>query len=216
MRKGFLITLLVILLVLIAVAVALLWARPTVLENRRAAFSDQILAALKQDQLELSLPGIPAVSWENTAFSEFSLSSGEEDTITGFGVLEIPALSVEIPVVAGQDRYGLRAAAGWLPSSAKAGETGCCVIFGYRMNSNQWCLNRLGELKKGNEVTLHCPDGNTCIYTVTGSQVVAAENVLDAIGNYQDSIALVLMTDLPAGIGSHRLIVYASVDTSVG
>ena len=53
-----------------------------------------------------------------------SSEAAEKKSITGYGLIEIPAIELEMPLVKGADAYSLRAAVGWWPQSAEMGTAG--------------------------------------------------------------------------------------------
>ena len=220
MRRKAIIILFVILLLLAAVAGGLFLARPTIIDRQRQASEAELLSLIESGQLQIKIPDIPPMEGEEEEFSELEYDVPVQDAepveITGYGVISIPAIDLKMPVVNGADSYSIRAAAGWYPESAEMGGAGNCVIFGHRMSGYGRHFNRLDELKEGDHITLYNADGESFTYTVTGSEVIKPDILMDTLLEHNEGFSLTLVTCTPTGVGSHRLLVYAAMDTSVG
>lgn len=218
MRKN-VISVLCLIFVLLSMAVAaLILVRPTVLDSRRRDFQNQLLREIQAGNTEIDIPDIPAVAGEEHAFGELSLGPADETgtVIQGRGVLQIRDLDLCVPVSQGPDRYALRAGALWDCRSGGFGDEDVCVIYGYRLSDRKWPLNRLDEVKEGDEITLSSMDGTDTVYTVLRCEVVTAQDAAEKMASFQEKQGLILISDLPAGLRSHRLLIFAAVDTSVG
>ena len=141
-----------ILLLLAALIGALFLARPSVIDLRRQRAEKQIIELIKSGRTDISSIEPPAMENEEEEFGELD---AEPVTVTGCGLLSIPAIELEMAVVQGADSVSLRAAAGWLPESAPIGEAGNCVIFGHRMYEYGRHFNRLDELEAGDSIVLY-------------------------------------------------------------
>lgn len=218
MRKN-VISVLCLIFVLLSMAVAaLILVRPTVLDSRRRDFQNQLLREIQAGNTEIDIPDIPAVAGEEHAFCELSLGPADEagTVIQGCGVLQIRDLDLCVPVSQGPDRYALRAGALWDCRSGYFGDEDVCVTYGYRLSDRKWALNRLDEVKEGDEITLSSMDGTDTVYTVLRCEVVTAQDAAEKMASFQEKQGLILISDLPAGLRSHRLLIFAAVDTSVG
>ena len=103
--------------------------------------------------------------------------------------------------------------AGWLPSSAEMGAPGNCVIFGHRMKKYGRHFNRLDELEAGDEINLSAGDGDVYTYTVTGKETIEPEELFNALSSHNDGYSLTLVTCTPVGKGTHRLLIYAAMQS---
>lgn len=218
MRKNLIIVLCVVFVLLSMAVAALILVRPMVLDSRRRDFQHLLLREIQAGNDTTVLPGIPAVAGEGAAFGELSLGPADETQaiIQGCGVLRIPDLDLCVPVSQGPDRYALRAGAVWDCQSAAFGDAEVCTIFGYRLSDSQWPLNCLDEVKEGDEITLSSMDGTDTVYTVLRCEVTGARDAAGKMAAFQEEQGLILVSDLPAGLRSHRLLIFAAVDTSVG
>lgn len=203
--------LLAVFLLLSLSAGALYGMRPWIMEQRRLDQQAQLLDLMERGATRIDLTQLVEIPGEEDAFPEFSVPS--EDGLTAFAVLEIPARDLTMPVVVGDHPNARRASLAWWPRSAEVGADGLCVIYGHTLKSKEWPYNRLDQLKQGDEVCLRGAAGQES-YFVRKTEVVKAESLLDTLAALPDGLALV--ADIPAQVSSHRLVVYAEADMSVG
>lgn len=197
-----------ILLLLAALIGALFLARPSVIDLRRQRAEKQIIELIKSGRTDISSIKPPAMENEEEEFGELD---AEPVTVTGCGLLSIPAIELEMAVVQGADSVSLRAAAGWLPESAPIGEAGNCVIFGHRMYEYGRHFNRLDELEAGDSILLYNALGACFTYEVTGKETVEPSKLMDSLAENNEGFCLTLVTCTPTGVGSHRLMVRAEL-----
>lgn len=218
MKRGVLVWLFTIFMLLLLTVLGLFLVRPMVRERQRQAYMECLLASMERGEHRITLPRIPTVSGAENAFLELGLtaSTNEAGEIIACAVLEIPSIDLKMPVAEGTDTYALRVAAVRCPNSAAIGSMGTCVICGHSMKSSQWQLNRLNELKVGDELTVCNISGDRSLYVVRKSEVIKQEDMPDVLKAHSENAELILVSDLPAGVGSHCLLVYANLDTSVG
>ena len=220
MRRKLIITMFVILLLLVAAAGGHFLARPSIIDMQRQASEEELLNLIQSGQTQIEVFPVPAMEGEEVEFAELQYDVSETEVelieVTGYGVISIPSIELEMPLVKGADSYSLRAAAGCYPESAEMGAAGNCVIFGHRMSGYGRHFNRLDELKKGDQITLYNANGEHFTYTVIGSEVIKPDVLMDTLLEHNEGFSLTLVTCTPTGVGSHRLLVYAQMDTSVG
>lgn len=220
MRRSIIIILTVLLLLLVAAAGVLFLIRPSVTDMQRQTVEEQLIAMIEDGQVKIENLTIPEMEGEETEFLEseeiVSPVIPEIDTkeITGYGIIAVPAIDLKMPLVRGADTYSIRAAAGWYPESAEMGEAGNCVIFGHRTRVFGRHFSRLNELKAGDTIFLYSMDGSRYAYTVTGSEEIEPSTLMDTLLAHNDGFTLTLVTCTPVGVGSHRLMVYASLSAS--
>ena len=211
MGKKVLLTMLVLFLLLCAAAGGLFLYRPTTVDAQRQTSEAELLELLESGQTVIKDFSPPAVEGEELEFGELESSASDpvDETapmeITGYGVIYIPAIDLKMPLVEGADSYSLRAAAGWLPTSAEMGRAGNCVIFGHRMQTYGRHFNRLGEVQVGDEIKLYSMDETCYTYTVTGTETISPNVLMDTLGSHNEGFCLTLLTSTPTGVGSHRL-----------
>ena len=212
--------LLVILLLLVAAAGGLMLARPYIIERQRLNAEAALIHQIENGQIQIEIGDIPEMDGEQFTdledlgedYETPEESETEPKVVTGYGLLEIPAIELKMPLVQGADSYSLRAAAGWWPESATMGSAGNCVIFGHRMVTYGRHFNRLDELKEGDEVCLTNTDGKSFTYIVTGSEVITPSVLVDTLYEHNEGFGVTLVTCTPTGVGSHRLLVYAQLE----
>ena len=81
----------------------------------------------------------------------------------------------DIFVAYGVDEATLEKTPGWLPTSAKPGEEGTCVVYGHR-NKNH--LRALEGVKVGDIITVALPNGKNFFYTVNSVRILEREEDL--------------------------------------
>ncbi|MGN0627422.1 MAG: sortase [Oscillospiraceae bacterium] len=209
-----------ILLLLIFTAGALFLARPAIIDGRRAAAEEKLIALIEEGHTDIVDFSAPEMEGEGTEFLEVEEELGPEfpdvasEEITGYGIIVIPAIDLKMPLVRGADSYSLRAAAGWYPDSAEMGEAGNCVIFGHRMTSYGRHFNRLDELKEGDTIFLYGTDGSSYAYEVTGSETIEPDMLMDTLREHNEGFSLTLVTCTPKGTFTHRLLIYANLSAT--
>lgn len=206
-------TMALILLILTVMAGALFLLRPSIRDRQRRAAEELLMSQIQSGQTRLEDFAPPAVEGESLEFAELDgQDNPEPKVITGYGLISIPSIDLEMAVVRGADNYSLRAAAGWLPDSAEMGSAGNCVIFGHRMYEYGRHFNRLDELEEGDKITLYNASGESFSYTVTGKETIDPATLMETLTEHNEGFCLTLVTCTPTGVGSHRLLVYAALD----
>lgn len=215
-REKGIITLFVILVLLIIVAVGLVAAKPAIERIQRALIQKQLMDEIKNGSTEITLTDVPTVEGAEDEFSDAEEGSKIRDRlpsieVTGYAVIEIPAIDLAMPVVKGTDANSLCAAAGWYTESAEIGSAGNAVILGHRMYGYGEHFNRLDEVQVGDEIIITLSNYEYYTYTVTGTEVVLPDLLMDTLEKHTEGFCLTLVTCTPTGIGSHRLLVYAEL-----
>ncbi len=123
------------------------------------------------------------------------------------GILEIPKISLSLPILEGATEKNLRIASARVKGTAELGEIGNTAIAAHRSHTFGRFFNRLAELQKGDEIQI-ISEGNTLIYEVYNVVVVEPTDVSVLKGNNRDKI-LTLITCDPQVKPTHRLIVQA-------
>ncbi len=123
------------------------------------------------------------------------------------GIMDIPKIDVYLPIAEGVGLEILKFALGHMPSSAKIGEVGNCVVAGHRCHSAGVFFNRLDELEIDDTVTVKS-GGKDYVYKVYEILVVEPTDTSVLRGS-KDSKVLTLITCTPKYKSTHRLIVHA-------
>lgn len=123
------------------------------------------------------------------------------------GYVEIPKLSVLLPIYHGVGTDVLSEGIGHLPETSLpvGGESTHCVLAGHSGMSYAKLFTDLPKLEPGDEFYIHVYN-KTMIYTVDQIKTVKPTNVTDlTIVEGKDYVTLV--TCVPRGVNSHRLLV---------
>lgn len=148
--------------------------------------------------------------------SRFTLSDDERERyeqtldVTGTGIMgyvEIPKISVSLPIYHGTDDTVLQIAIGHIPGSSLpvGGEGTHCVISGHRGLPSARLFTDIDQLREGDVFMLHVLD-KTLTYQVDQIRVVLPDELDDlAIDDGLDLCTLVTCT--PYGVNTYRLLV---------
>lgn len=143
---------------------------------------------------------------EDVGEYEDILSIGEEGLI---GSIQIPSISVNMPIYHGTDDKVLSVGAGHFEDTSfpVGGESTHCVLTGHRGLPSSELFTRLDELQTGDKFFISVLD-QTLVYEVDDIQVVDPE-ILDQNGFpiVQGEDRVTLMTCTPYGINTQRLLV---------
>lgn len=129
------------------------------------------------------------------------------------GMLEIPAIELESPVLEGASQENIKYAVGHLPSSSPVNTLGekdhNFAIAGHRTYTYGQFFNRLDELKEGNEIILTTKD-KKYTYKVFETKIVKPTDV-DVIYPIKGKSVITLITCHPKNSNKKRLIVYGEL-----
>ncbi|HJA24847.1 MAG TPA: class C sortase [Candidatus Fournierella merdigallinarum] len=123
------------------------------------------------------------------------------------GYLEIPGISVRLPIYHGVDAAVLQVGVGHVESSSLpvGGESSHCVLSGHRGLPSARLLSDLDQMEVGDVFYLHVLD-QTLAYTVDEIRVVEPQEV-ESLGVQQGQDLCTLVTCTPYGVNTHRLLV---------
>lgn len=123
--------------------------------------------------------------------------------------VEIPDLSLKLPIYHGADEEALMAGVGHMERTSLpvGGDHTKCAISGHTGMHNERMFDSLDDLEKDDVVIIHSM-GMDLYYAVTYKEVVEP-NALDKLYIDCEDSQLVLITCTPRGINSHRLLVHA-------
>ncbi|WNS76381.1 class D sortase [Bacillus sp. DTU_2020_1000418_1_SI_GHA_SEK_038] len=108
---------------------------------------------------------------------DLDLQNEQKEIINSFkkgeviGILEIPKLQVELPIVEGTSEYELEKGVGHYSSTALPGQPDQILLSGHR----ETVFRRLGDLRNGDVFHVIMPYGSFS-YEITGSQIVEAND----------------------------------------
>lgn len=138
--------------------------------------------------------------------------NGEKDKVRSYevgqviGILAIPRLDRELPIVEGVDEDDLARGVGHHRATALPGQGDQILLSGHR----DTVFRRLGELKKGDQLIIEMPEG-TFSYVIYQMEIVDAEDRSVIRSTAPDEI-LTLSTCYPfhfVGSAPERYIIYA-------
>ncbi|UJF34193.1 class D sortase [Paenibacillus hexagrammi] len=124
------------------------------------------------------------------------------------GILTIPEIHLEVPIVEGTDAEQLRFAVGHFSESGELGITGQnYMIAGHRSNTFGKFFNRLDELKENDQFTIQTRE-QTLTYQVLRKKIVTPTDfsVLDPV---EGESIVTLLTCHPLYSNKQRLVVFA-------
>lgn len=122
------------------------------------------------------------------------------------GILEIPKIDAELPIVEGTNADDLKKGVGHFNGSSLPGQHGQIVLSGHR----DTVFSRLGELKIGDLLKVKIPKG-TFTYQITHTKIVASKDT-SIITLQKKQEELILTTCYPfryIGNAPKRYIIYA-------
>lgn len=132
---------------------------------------------------------------------EFKPETGEAS-----GLLLIPKIEAELPIVEGTDADDLEKGVGHYKGSFYPEENGQIVLSGHR----DTVFRKAGDLKAGDQLTMKMPYGNYT-YEITGTKIVSAKDTsIITLQNTEEE--LILTTCYPfnyVGDAPDRYIIYA-------
>lgn len=146
--------------------------------------------------------------YENHLFSNYVQMLNYSSTQV-MASIEIPVISLNIPIYHGTDEDVLNNGVGHFPFSSLpvGGKNTHCLLTAHRGLPSSKLFTRIDELKKGDLIYIHVCD-KELVYKVQKTYVIEPENVLDIdISEGEDLVSLITCT--PYGINTKRLIVQA-------
>ena len=137
--------------------------------------------------------------------------------VTGTGIMayiEIPKLSVKLPLYHGTDDAVLQVAIGHIEgSSLPSGEPGThTAVSGHTGLPSAKLFTHLSEMEIGDIFTIHVLD-RVLTYSVDQIETVLPEE-MDLLAIQEDACYCTLITCTPYGVNSHRLLVRGSLVSS--
>lgn len=166
---------------------------------------DEVLEKAEAYNARLAESG---VIWKMNGDQERNYNSQLD--VTGLGImayLDIPKISVTLPIYHGVSKSVLDIAIGHLPgTSLPVGGTGThCSVSGHRGLSSARLFTDLGMLTEGDRFTVTVLD-RTLTYEVDRIRIVLP-NELDELAIDPDQDYFTLITCTPYGVNSHRILV---------
>ncbi|WP_170006649.1 class D sortase [Bacillus fonticola] len=170
-----------------------LYAVNQIFESKNA--EQRALNVAKQIVEGKSVPDRRTLEPTKKAFAADITEESSAKPIEGdvIGILEIPAIKAELPVVEGTDEDELAKGVGHYSTTALPGEGDQILLSGHRDS----VFRKLGDVKIGDELTVRMP-GGTYTYIMTSSKIVDA-NDTTVIRSTAPNEILTLSTCYPFG-----------------
>ena len=155
-----------------------------------------------------------AASTLDEAFSEETVSpegidaTPKEELPPVMGYIQIPSISVNLPIIEGSSSKELKYGAGHVTGTAMPGELGNCAIAGHRNYTFGSYFSRLGEVVEGDVVTISYGQEEYS-YTVTEILTVLPSDT--SVLAKSETPTITLITCTPKGTNTHRLIIKGSL-----
>ncbi|WP_227871857.1 class D sortase [Paenibacillus bovis] len=145
----------------------------------------------------------------NEGSSADNINSKTEALVNGeiLGVIRIPVINVELPIIEGATRENMRSAAVHISETDQLGQKGNFAVAAHRAHKTGRLFNRLGEVKVGDSIQIES-SGQQYNYQVDRIRIVEPTEVSVLDSDHQ-SEELTLVTCDPLINPTHRLIVHA-------
>ena len=139
---------------------------------------------------------------------DYDLQLSLTGTNSSFATLVIPCISLEMPIYHGTDDAVLSAGAGHVEGTSLpvGGASTHCMICGHSGLQGMSAFDNLTDLVEGDVVGIEVL-GLTLCYEVFDTITVEPDEAYDYIGIEEGSDLLTLMTCVPYGVNTHRLLV---------
>ncbi len=135
--------------------------------------------------------------------------TAKKPKLNAIGSVQIPNLSIDLILLEGSTQTELLYGAGHMSETAYPGEVGNCAIAGHRGYTFGTYFYRLDELKVGDIVTVKY-NSNSFNYKVDESLIILPTDVY-ILAQPKDKKQLTLITCDPPIVGSHRLVIRATL-----
>lgn len=121
------------------------------------------------------------------------------------GIIEIPAIDIELPISDGAELSDIKYAIGHYTNTAAIGAQGNCVLAGHRGSRFGEFFKHLDKVKQGDQVIITAMDGTQYTYIVDYFTIVEPTD-LSVLQNYSEDSNLTLLTCCYTTKGKKRLI----------
>ena len=158
--------------------------------------------------VEYDEPDKPEESEDEPAYSVAEEDNNKQELASIIGLLKISKISLEEAIREGSTSNVLSSALGHMEGTALPGEEGNCCIAGHRNYTFGKYFNRLNEMEIGDLIELETYDANY-VYEINDIFVVEPTEV-SVLDDFEGK-NLTLITCTPLFVGSHRLIIRATL-----
>lgn len=172
--------------------------------------SEMAVKDFRESKIDVSSEELdkPENSEDVGVFVEDDEATKEYDLASVMGLLIIPKISLEEAIREGSTSSVLSSSLGHMEGTALPGEAGNCCIAGHRNYTFGKYFNRLNEMEIGDLIEIETYDAN---YTYKVYDIFVVEPTELSVLNEIKGNNLTLITCTPLFIGSHRLIIRASL-----
>lgn len=126
------------------------------------------------------------------------------------GIIKIPKIDLNLPIVEGVKKQNLRVGIGHFQNTARLGTEGNCALAGHRSYTLGKMFNRLDELAIGDKIIIVTKKGSF-VYKVYNKFVVLPKDVY-VLNQVKEDNIITLITCTPIKVATHRLIVRARLE----
>ena len=126
--------------------------------------------------------------------------------IKAIGRIQIPSISVNMPVAEGATLHNLRVAIGHYTNSPSAGEPGVAIFLGHRSYTYGRHFNRMDEVVIGNKIVIETKT-HRYTYEVDQIDIVEPAALLYEFNDPTKDPRIMLVTCTPLRVASHRMLV---------
>lgn len=133
-------------------------------------------------------------------------------TIKAIGQITIDKIDLTMPIADRAEAAPLRVAVGLLGGSAMPGDPGNTIILGHRMYTYGRHFNRLNEVIAGDRIIITTKT-RKLTYRVDSQSTILPAQLREALSVYTTDKKLILVTCTPVRVASHRLLVYATLES---
>ena len=172
--------------------------------------SEMAVKDFRESKIDVSSEELdkPENSEDVGVFVEDDEATKEYDLASVMGLLIIPKISLEEAIREGSTSSVLSSSLGHMEGTALPGEAGNCCIAGHRNYTFGKYFNRLNEMEIGDLIEIETYDAD---YTYKVYDIFVVEPTELSVLNEIKGNNLTLITCTPLFIGSHRLIIRASL-----
>lgn len=172
--------------------------------------SEMAVKDFRESKIDVSSEELdkPENSEDVGVFVEDDEATKEYDLASVMGLIIIPKISLEEAIREGSTSSVLSSSLGHMEGTALPGEAGNCCIAGHRNYTFGKYFNRLNEMEIGDLIEIETYDAD---YTYKVYDIFVVEPTELSVLNEIKGNNLTLITCTPLFIGSHRLIIRASL-----
>jgi sortase A len=178
-------------------------------QNRALESYDQLSEIFtEQENIGAGEETEPAPSWDSNIEEPESVAA--KAAVKSIGIIKIPKIDVNLPILKDATKKNMLIGAGWLSETSRPGDIGNAALAAHRSYTYGRFFNRLDEIDIGDEFLIEF-GGEEYRYTVFNKLVIEPTDRSVLARNKKDRVAT-LITCTPIRIATHRLIIQGKID----